>query len=378
MKPSLHLPLLALVASLAACASHGSDSDSDSNKLDYQSQRKNDAPKLDAPPDITQMFHDNSYSRAGGDITANHYQTDAAADSPAAPTAVSETGGVRMEHAGSQRWLVVEHPTAQLWERLHEFWQENGFLLTVDRRDSGIMETDWAEHQAKLPQDIVRATAGKLVDSVYATDVLDRYRTRLEQTANGATEIYVSHRGMVEVRNSAAPDQPDWQTTPTDAELETEFLRRLMVRLGQSPSTPPTPMAMNALGGPAEASSRTARLSTLDGQPVMQLNVDFDRAWRRIGLALDRTGFTVEDRDRNTGLYFVRYVPPNPDRKEPGIFTKMLDFAKSTPTVKPLQFRIAVKGQGNASSVSVLNAAGVPDATENARRIIKVIADDVG
>ena len=78
---------------------------------------------------------------------------------------------------------------------MRDFWQESGFLLTTDQRNLGIMETDWAENRAKLPQDIIRGTLGKLVDSVYSTGELDRFRTRLERTPNG-TEIFVSHRGM--------------------------------------------------------------------------------------------------------------------------------------------------------------------------------------
>jgi outer membrane protein assembly factor BamC len=364
VKPYLHFSLLVLVASLTACATH------DAGNFDYQSQRKSDAPKLESPPDVTQLSLNNRNALADGAITANHFQS-GLGTAPSAPTAVSEMGGVHVAHDGSQRWLVVERPTERLWEQLHDFWQANGYLLTVDERSTGIMETDWAEHRANLPQDIVRGTMGKLIDSTYSSSALDRFRTRLEHSPDGATEIYISHRGMVEAHNNATPDHPDWQTTPSDSELEAEMLRRLMVKLGtsQTQSLAPDDMASPSL---------TVHIAILDGPSTMKLNEDFDRAWRRVGLALDRTGFTVEDRDRSTGVYFVRYVTPNPDKKEPGIFTKMLDFAKATPTVVPLKFRILVTGRGETSAVSVLNEAGSPDATENARRIVKVIADDMG
>jgi outer membrane protein assembly factor BamC len=109
---------------------------------------------------------------------------------------------------------------------------------------------------------------------------------------------------------------------------------------------------------------------------MVQVNDNFERAWRRVGLALDRTGFTVEDRDRAAGTYFVRYVPPNPNKSEPSIFSKMLSFGSSK-TEAPLKFRILVKGQGETSTVSVLNEAGAPDSTANAQRIVQVIADDL-
>ncbi len=101
-----------------------------------------------------------------------------------------------------------------------------------------------------------------------------------------------------------------------------------------------------------------ARLATVNGAPVVQLNEGFDRAWRRVGLALDRTGFTVEDRNRNEGLYFVRYVAPNPEKKEPGFFGKIFGSSDAAP---PLKYRIRVQAEGNTSTVSVLNETGAPN-----------------
>ena len=303
-------------------------------------------------------------------MSANSYQA-GKADAPSIPTAVSTLGDVRMERAGNTRWIVVNRPAEQLWDPVRDFWQENGFLLTTEQRNLGIMETDWAENRAKLPQDIIRGTLGKLIDSVYSTSERDRFRTRIERTPAG-TEIYVSHRGMEEVyTNNATKDQTAWQPRASNPELETEFLRRLMVKLGVSQEQ------SKALTASAANVSTVSKVATVDGRPVVQIPEGFDRAWRRVGLALDRTGFTVEDRDRSAGTYFVRYVTPNPDKKEPGLFAKMLSFGKSAKDESPLKYRILVKSQGEASTVSVLNEAGVADTTENAQRIVKVIADDV-
>ena len=359
MKTISRFALLALVASLAACSALESD------KIDYKSAGK--APTLEVPPDLTQLSRDNRYAVPGGAVTANSYQA-GLANAPSLPTAVSSVGDVKMERAGTQRWLVVNRSADQLWEPVRDFWQESGFLLTTDQRNLGIMETDWAENRAKLPQDIIRSTIGKLMDSLYSTGELDRFRTRLERTPNG-TEIFISHRGMEEVYSSSRKDQTTWQPRASDPELEAEFLRRLMVKLGVSQEQ----SKVIAAAGPAP---QTTKVANVGGQPVVQINDNFERAWRRVGLALDRTGFTVEDRDRAAGTYFVRYVPPNPNKSEPSIFSKMLSFGSSK-TEAPLKFRILVKGQGETSTVSVLNEAGAPDSTANAQRIVQVIADDL-
>ncbi|MDM0086060.1 MULTISPECIES: outer membrane protein assembly factor BamC [unclassified Variovorax] len=361
MKNLSRFALLALVASLAACSVFESD------KIDYKSAGK--APSLEVPPDLTQLSRDNRYAVPGGTVSANSLQA-GKIDAPGVPTAVATLGDVRMERSGNQRWIVVNRPADQLWEPVRDFWQESGFLLTTDQRNLGIMETDWAENRAKLPQDIIRGTLGKLLDSVYSTGELDRFRTRLERTPTG-TEIYVSHRGMAEVYSDARKEQTVWQPRPSDPELETEFLRRLMVKLGVSQEQ------SKALTASAAVAPSAARVATIDGRPGVQINEGFDRAWRRVGLALDRTGFTVEDRDRSAGTYFVRYVTPNPDKKEPNLFSKLLSLGSASKDESPLKFRILVKSQGETSTVSVLNEAGVPDTTANAQRIVQVIADDL-
>ncbi|MGJ7487464.1 outer membrane protein assembly factor BamC [Variovorax sp. LT2P21] len=362
MKNFSRFALLALIASLSACSVLEGD------KIDYKSAGK--APTLEVPPDLSQLSRENRYAVPGGAVSANSYQA-GKADAPSIPTAVATLGDVRMERAGNTRWIVINRPAEQLWEPVRDFWQENGFLLTTEQRNLGIMETDWAENRAKLPQDIIRGALGKLIDSVYSTSELDRFRTRIERTPAG-TEIYVSHRGMEEVyTNNATKDQTVWQPRASNPELETEFLRRLMVKLGVSQEQ------SKALTASAANVSTVSKVASVDGRPVVQIPEGFDRAWRRVGLALDRTGFTVEDRDRSAGTYFVRYVTPNPDKKEPGLFAKMLSFGKAGKDESPLKYRIVVKSQGEASTVSVLNEAGVPDATENAQRIVKVIADDL-
>jgi len=352
------LGVLAMCAALSAC------SVLDGEKIDYKSASKGSS--LEVPPDLTQLSRDSRYQVPGGPVTASSFQVGQAA--PALPTAASTLGDVRIERAGTQRWLVVNRSADQLWNPIREFWQESGFLLALDESNLGIMETDWAENRAKIPQDFIRNTLGKLIDSVYSTSERDRFRTRLERTPTGGTEIYVSHRGMIEVYSNTQKDQTVWQPRPSDPELEAEFLRRLMVKLGVPQEQTKTLVA-------AGAAKPTSRVASVGNSPVVQIDEGFDRAWRRVGLTLDRTGFTVEDRDRAQGTYFVRYVEPNADKKDPGFFGKL--FGASDKGASPLKFRISLKSQGESTTVSVLNANGAPETSANAQRIVQVIADDL-
>ena len=348
---------------LSACAALEGD------KIDYKSAAKGST--LEVPPDLTQLSRDTRYAIPGSSVSAAAMQAGQAAQpSGTANAAAQVLGDVRIERDGNQRWLVVSRPADKLWDPVRDFWQESGFNLDLADASIGIMETDWAENRAKLPQDFIRSTLGKVLDSLYSTGERDKFRTRLERNASGGTDIFITHRGMVEVYSNTTKDTTVWQPRPSDPELETEFLRRLMVKLGVSQEQS---KAIAATQAPQR--TQMVRMATVNNQPVLQLDEGFDRAWRRVGLALDRTGFTVEDRNRNEGTYFVRYVAPNADKKEPGFFGKL--FSGSTPATPPLKYRIVVRSQGEASTVSVLNEAGAPESSANAERIVRVIAEDL-
>ncbi|NBW51468.1 MAG: outer membrane protein assembly factor BamC [Betaproteobacteria bacterium] len=352
--------LLGATLALGACSVLETD------KVNYRSAAK--APKLDVPPDLTQLSKETPYTVVGGAVSANASKAGQVETSKAAIAAVA-VGDVRIERAGNQRWLVVNRPAEKLWEPVKDFWQENGFLLAMDQDKLGIMETDWAENRAKIPQDFIRASLGKLLDSFYSTPERDKFRTRLERDANGDTEIFISHRGMVEVYTNERDGQTVWQPRPTDPELEAEFLRRLMLRLGASKEQ------IKSVAAAGTSKPPIALMGNVNGQPVVQLEEGFDRAWRRTGLALDRTGFTVEDRDRKQGIYFVRYQNLTSENSEPGFFSKM--FSGSKKANEATKYRIAVRSVGEKSTVSVLDADGNAESSATAQRIVKVIADDI-
>ncbi|MEN9905348.1 MAG: hypothetical protein RLZZ555_1913 [Pseudomonadota bacterium] len=336
------------------------------DKVNYRSARP--ASTLEVPPDLTQLSRDARYVAPAASVTASSLQAQQPLAS--APTVVPAESKLRIERAGSQRWLVVDRTPEQLWEPLKAFWQDNGFNLALEQQQLGIMETEWAENRAKLPQDIIRSTLGKVLDSLYSTGERDKFRTRIERSAQGGSEIYISHRGMNEIYTSDKKDQTVWQPRASDVELEAEFLRRLMVKLGTTPEQAKTVLA-------AVSQPPAGKLATVDGQPALQVGEGFDRVWRRVGLALDRTGFTVEDRDRSQGLYYVRYVPSEVQGgQKPGFFSGLFGGSKAKEAT-PQRYRVKINSNAAQSTVSVLDAQGQPDASPNGSRILQLLADEL-
>ena len=352
-----------------------------SKPVEYKSAGK--LPTLEVPPDLTRPGRDDRYAvpevNPSGTATFSQYNAErqgvrSSASSDVLPTADT----IKVAREGNTRYLVVGEQPEKLWPIVREFWQQNGFLLTVEMPDTGVMETDWAENRAKLPQDAVRNVLGKLLDQVYSTGERDKFRTRLERSPDGkTTEIYISHRGMVEqlVGRSGQYDSSMWQPRPPDPELEAEFLKRLMVKLGSEEQRSRAQLAARG-----EREERAKIVTAAGGAATLNVNEPFDRAWRRVGLALDRVGFTVEDRDRSKGIYFVRYVDPTKDggTKSGGGFLSKLAFWRSADEpAKAEQYRVTVQAASDTTEVQVLNKDGAPDPGAASKRILSLLLDQL-
>jgi outer membrane protein assembly factor BamC len=363
--------LTALALSLAACTTVF-----ESDKVDYRSAKK--ASPLDIPPDLTQLQKDNRYAVPDGRgiATASGFQQQRG--TPAAPAASADgavgpvsTEAVRIERAGNQRWLVVKQTPEQLWPQLEAFWPSVGFTVETANAQTGVMETNWNENRAKIPQDIIRRTIGKVFDSAYSTGERDKFRTRLERRPDGSTEIYISHRGAEEVLVGPQKETTTWTVRPSDPGLEAEFLGRLMAQLTGGTKAADVKQATAAVVN----ATPDAQHAKLDNGKVV-VDEGFDRAWRRVGLALDRVGFTVEDRDRVQGIYFVRYVDPDNVNKA-GFFGKL--FGNDDKNKEAQRYRVLVAAMPSAttSDVSVQTNDGKPETTATGAKILKLLADEL-
>ncbi|MEK6244483.1 MAG: outer membrane protein assembly factor BamC [Pseudomonadota bacterium] len=375
---------IAMAASLGACST--ASSLLEGKKVDYKSAGQ--LPTLEIPPDLTTPARDNRYvvpDTGKSSATLSGYQADRAQQAKTGNIAsgvLPAIENMRVERSGSQRWLVVAEPPEKLWPLVRDFWQENGFLISINVPEAGVMETDWAENRAKIPQDWIRNMLGKVLDQIYSTAERDKFRTRLERTDEGGSEIYISHRGMIEVFGSEQRGvQPStrsmWQPRTPDPELEAEFLRRLMIRLGTQEEK-----AKQLVATSTPAPARAAVQTGIGGFETLEVFEPFDRAWRRVGLALDRVGFTVEDRDRQKGQYFVRYADTDASDMakkdgEKGLLSKLQFWKSNDPAVKAEQYRVHIRQFAGKSVVQILNKDGTQANTQTTRRIVALLHEQL-
>lgn len=369
----------AVAAALALLAAGCSSTDGlldGSSRIEYKTATK--LPPLDVPPDLTAPARDDRYQVPGaaGGTTLSGYQAGRSQQPlPGATAVLPSVEGMRVERAGDQRWLVVNEPPDKLWPLVKTFWQENGLLIAREIPEAGVVETEWAENRAKIPDSWIRRTLGSLIEPLHSSGERDKYRTRLERAPGGGTEIYISHRGLAEVYVSEDRTQTAWQPRPSDPGLEAEFLRRLMVRLGA-----PEGEARARVASAQPAAQRATLKKGLDGAELLEVLEPFDRAWRRVGLALDRVGFTVEDRDRQKGVYFVRYADPQAElagKKDEGLLARLAFWRDGKPKVKAEQYRVSVTAADDSSRVRVLDSSGTAEKSPTASRILALLHEQL-
>jgi outer membrane protein assembly factor BamC len=364
-------PLSILIATtaflLAGCSSSNL---SLTKRIDYKSATS--TPSLELPPDLTTPRYDDRYqvNSASGLAAQNAGKSGRGDLLPTNPDA-------KIVRGGSVRWLVVKSTPEQSWNTVRTFWQENGFSIAIDQPASGVMETDWAENRASAPQDFLQRTLGSVGDIFGGTYKRDKFRTRIERGVEpGTVEIFISARAMEQVPTTTIDHAGAgfvWAVVPPNPESEAEMLTRLMIKFG----TPET-VARTAIAQAASAPEKARVEKNSDGSYKLMVDDQFDRAWRRVGLALDRIGFTVVDRDRSRGVYFVRFGDPDtlPKGTAESIWSK-LQFWKTDDKGAPEQYQIVIAEAAQASVVSVQDPGGTPDRSATSEKILTMLKDQL-
>jgi outer membrane protein assembly factor BamC len=393
-------------------------------KIDYKSDQKSKETSLAVPPNLIDETADQrSLPPRGGQTSLSalqQVQTSAPPETAIVPTVT----GMHIQRDGTESWLVVDNESPdQVWPQVRRFWQEQGFLLVVDDRKRSVMETDWNESHAAINDGLIRNTLSKAMGNSYVTSERNKYRTRLEPAPNGGTYVFVSQKGLREQLTGANNDSSTWVVKPNDPALEAEYLKRLMASLvqaqaraqasgttnnnGEMQNVALSPAGAQTAPGVAAGASATGATNSAAAATAAQnvalaaqtpapeeraaagagtaaqvsstelmLGEPYDRAWLRVGLALDRSNFTVDDRDRTRGLYFVRYVDPKDMSSEEQGFWSQIFHGRKEKVAK--QYRVNVRAiTPNQTRVAVIDDKGAIDSSSQAKQIMSLMVDQL-
>lgn len=348
-------------------------------------------PPLEIPPDLTSnTIRDSLDVPANGSATLSEYNQ--ATNQPVARRAATDGvlptfKSVRLVREGGDRWLVVNRPPADVYADVRDYWVSEGLAIASEEPDAGIIETDWAEQRSNLRSGIIAGLFDRISSAAYGPAYRDKFRCRLEAGSEpGTTEIYVSHRGAEEVTvqgpQKSLREREDgrrWVPRDSDPELVAEVLARLRVFIGTGdlPQSEGTQVA----AGDAQSQQPVERARMVkdgSGGSILALSDDFPRAWRRTGLALDRVGFTVEDRDRERGVYYVRYVDPDKElgNQDDGFFSSLKFWGDDEEPVDR-EYLVSVVDTSNATQVVVLDKDGAPERTGTGERILDLLHEQL-
>ncbi|MEO5342045.1 MAG: outer membrane protein assembly factor BamC [Gammaproteobacteria bacterium SHHR-1] len=360
------------------------DSLVEDRKVEYKKSR--DAQKdLEVPPDLTRDRIDNALVvpdiGASGSATFSEYSSERHSGSRPTGTAtgvLTKVEAIDLQRNGDKRWLVIKAPPAQVWSSLIAFWQENGVLLLEQDPEVGLMRTSWLENRADIKSDFITDAIRGVFDGLYSADTRDQFRVRLEEGPDNSTELYLTHRGMQEKIMAGSNNQGEqsvWVPRPTDHGLEAVMLRRIMIYLGVNEKRATAEVQKKGSQGAARSRSQLLRNSN---EVALRIDEDLERSWRLTGVALDRVGFAVEDRDRNQGVYFVRYNDPYADQeKKEGLLSKLAFWSDDSQLNKTSQYQVRLSPRNPGTEVSVHSEQGQRDNSATAVRILTLLHEQI-
>jgi outer membrane protein assembly factor BamC len=341
------------------------------NSIDYSSVKRTDP--LSVPPDLTQAAADPRYrAPATGSTTFSQFQAQTKDGKPVAgmgqPQVLPSYPDMEVKRDGDLRWLNVKLSPDQLYPKIVDFWVNNGFSLAVNDPKAGIMVTNWAENRAKIPESWLRQALGSVLDTIYDSGTRDKFRTIIERDGQNTT-VYISHQHMNEVQYGVDKTSVKWENGREDPGLNAAMLARLMVALGEGVEDARKKMAQAQLD-----EQKPAVTNNIGATATLSIAEPFDKAWRRVGVALDSGNFAVDDRDRSKGDFFVRYVDTDTGikREEPSALSRFF-FGKKDPQVAQL-YRLNLVQEGNNTIVKVFDANNKQDTSETAKRILTVLS----
>jgi outer membrane protein assembly factor BamC len=378
--------LLVLLLASAGCSSwkdFTADNIVSDKRVDYKKERQAEN-ALEIPPDLTKVGAASDAAGLDAPISGSATYSDFVEQKASrggsrvgSGQVLPSSESIELKRDGSRRWLVVQASPEAVWFRVVDFWQQNGILLQEQDPGTGVMRTAWVENRADIKSDFVTDTVRTFLDGLYTASTRDQFRVRVEKGERaGTTEIYLTHFGMqeeVKTGVTGTSEQTVWVHRPTDPELEAEMLRRIMVYLGVAEKKSQQLVAQKG----AQATQPKAQLVNAGGRAELQIDEEFGRAWRLVGLTLDRVGFAVEDRDRSRGVYYVRYQDPAAGDKGSSGFLSKLKFWGDSKVDATSRYQVRLREAGGSTRVDILDDKGVEDRSETALRILTLLKEQI-
>ena len=367
-----------LAACITAIAGCSSSDKKDKPKTEYYGTSSRTG-GLEIPPDLTQTDPEQNITLPSGSSSST---PQASTGQPGRVLSnrrvLAEPSNVKLMRDGDQRWLIVSAQPENIWPQLVEYWTKDGIELVINNPESGVIETDWLINYADFTSSFGKIFRG-LLNKISASGRRDKYRVSIDFGEQpGTTEVYVTHRGLEEVAIGPSRLQiPEykWVKRPSDPSLELAIMRQIMVYLGVDEDQADNIAEQNL---PDEADKARLLIEDVD-EPVLVLDEAFPRAWQRVGLALDRSGYIVSGRNREQGGYLIELANPDLiEDKKPGFFSRLFKGKKED--VEEIIYKAQVRlipQKEEKTVVAIATDEGVHDSSETAISLLQQLFEQL-
>jgi len=360
-------------------------SPTDRARVDYKQPDKQTVTvdSLKIPPELTKSKTRNRYSIPSKD-GSNLSDYKAGINTQAEGTQrriLPEVPDVTVRRDGIFRWLEIDLPAEDVWDTIKQFWLEEGFIIASEDPESGLLETDWAENRAKIGGGVITDTLSKIAPLLVTSPERDKYRTRLERLGNDKTEVFLSHEGMALVASTSGEvDQrrakPKWQYRARDPNLEAEMLYRMVAAFGvpsDSSEIEKIVVDEKAMSG---VNPLLVELIENEGDDFLLLSFSFEQSWRKIGLILDSLDFSIEDKSREEGIFYINYNDPDSRIKPKGL-ARLAFWRDRGHVVRSYRIRVSASKNLETSELRVLDSEGQQLSDDTALKILRVIREQL-
>jgi len=205
--------------------------------------------------------------------------------------------GVRIQNLGDRRWVVIDATPSQVWPLIRDYWTQLEISLSNENPGTGIMETGWLE-----------------LDSTPL--MRHKYRIRIEPGLHsGYSEIYVVH--LANLRSLPEPLIINWPEDSSSQDQESAILNSVSQYLADRNDIYQASTS-SLLAGSIEAARKANLIEADSGEQILELRIDYDRAWVQIRQALERAEIDIVDSDRDLSFFNVRFAGLIEEVDEPG------------------------------------------------------------
>ncbi len=147
-----------LAISLAGCSSLDTDGLIPDKQVEYKREQQAEK-NLELPPDLTssrvndRMAVPDNFAGVGTNYSEYVVDRNLRGQGGAMRTGGSvlpANPDMRIERDGDVRWLTIKADPDALWDRVLDFWQDQGVIAKEQDPEAGIMLTSWLENRANF------------------------------------------------------------------------------------------------------------------------------------------------------------------------------------------------------------------------------------